>query len=308
MDNEQQPIDYSSFVPQVKFELIPISNLVSNQEYQRSVYMNHVARAAANFDLYQINPVKVSRRSGVNYVFNGQHTIEIVALVSGSRETPVWCMVYDDLVYEHEANIFANQMKYVKSLTPYEIFSANIEAGNDKQLTIRDLVESCRLIISPQSVPGGICAVSTLESIYDKQGIDMLSHVLSLLAATWEGTSESFSSSMLNGVAKVLAAYGDDIKDDVFIEKLSRVSLKEIQRSARERHTGAMGYAETLVNYYNKKNRIPLRWDKLYSHKNGSKKKAPSNGSADFAGYPNTESNNEPFPPFASTEDEAARE
>ena len=55
-------------------------------------------------------------------MFNGQHTIEIVALVSGSRETPVWCMVYDDLVYTQEADIFANQMKYVKSLLPYEIF------------------------------------------------------------------------------------------------------------------------------------------------------------------------------------------
>lgn len=43
------------------------------------------------------NPVKVSRRNGINYVFNGQHTIEIVALVSGSRDTPVWCMVYDIL-------------------------------------------------------------------------------------------------------------------------------------------------------------------------------------------------------------------
>ena len=111
-----------------------------------------------NFDLYQINPVKVSRRNGINYVFNGQHTIEIVALVSGSRETPVWCMVYDDLVYEHEADIFANQMKYVKPLLPYEIFMANIEAGNDKQLIIRDLVESydlsiTRLLFRAVSVP-----------------------------------------------------------------------------------------------------------------------------------------------------------
>ena len=77
------------YVPNVYFEQIPIKNLVSNQEYQRHLSMNHVKKAAANFDLYQINPVKVSRRNGTNYVFNGQHTIEIVALVSGSRETPV---------------------------------------------------------------------------------------------------------------------------------------------------------------------------------------------------------------------------
>ena len=95
-----------------------------------------MARTADNFDLYQINPVKVSRRDGMNYVFNGQHTIEIVAAVSGSRETPVWCMVYDDMDYEVEADVFASQQKYVKTLSSYEIFQANVEAGNDEQSTM----------------------------------------------------------------------------------------------------------------------------------------------------------------------------
>src|SRR5574344_910041 len=129
--------DYSAYVPNVHFEQIPIKNLVSNQEYQRNLSQSHIERAAAAFDLYQINPVKVSRRDGINYVFNGQHTIEIVAAVSGSRETPVWCMIYDDLSYEHEADIFANQQRFVKQLLPYEIFMANIEAGSDQQLIIR---------------------------------------------------------------------------------------------------------------------------------------------------------------------------
>lgn len=39
------------------------------------------------------------------YVFDGQHTIEIVASRSGSRDTPVWCMVYDQLQYQEEAHI-----------------------------------------------------------------------------------------------------------------------------------------------------------------------------------------------------------
>ena len=90
-------MDFRDFVPNVCFEQIPIKNLVSNQDYQRSLSPAHVAKAAAEFDIYQINPVKVSRRGGVNYVFNGQHTIEIVAAVSGSRDTPVWCMIYDEI-------------------------------------------------------------------------------------------------------------------------------------------------------------------------------------------------------------------
>jgi hypothetical protein len=170
--------DLQKFVPQVHFEQIPIKNLCSNQDYQRNLSIKHVQRAAVNFDLYQINPVKVSRRDGINYVFNGQHTIEIVALFSGSRETPVWCMVYDNLVYTQEADIFANQMKYVKSLLPYEIFMANIEAGNDRELIIRDLVESYDLTITSSSCPGGICAVSTLFNIYPKFIIRSIRHLI----------------------------------------------------------------------------------------------------------------------------------
>ena len=77
------------FVPDVRFELIPIKALVSNQDYQRLLSQQHVTKTVKNFDIRQVNPVKVSRRNGINYVFNGQHTIETVAAVSGSRDTPV---------------------------------------------------------------------------------------------------------------------------------------------------------------------------------------------------------------------------
>ena len=82
-------------IPDVSFELIPISNLVSNQEYQRPLSSGQIRRALEEFNIYQINPVKVSRRDEINYVFDGQHTCEIIAAASGSRDTPVWCMVFD---------------------------------------------------------------------------------------------------------------------------------------------------------------------------------------------------------------------
>lgn len=262
--------DLSQFVPKVHFEQIPIKNLVSNQEYQRNISIKHVQRAAAHFDPYQINPVKVSRREGINYVFNGQHTIEIIALVSNSRETPVWCMIYDDLEYEHEADIFANQQKFVKPLLPYEIFMANIEAGSDKQLIIRDLVESYGLKISSKTAPGHICAVATLESIYDRYGYHVLDRVLRLMVGTWEGVTQSLSANMLNGLARLIYAYGDNLKEDMFKDKLSRISIKELVRSATERRVGSFGFAEAMLIYYNKKTHAAaLEWNLLYSTKVG---------------------------------------
>jgi len=263
--------DLLQYVPNVHFEQIPIKNLVSNQEYQRNLSIKHVQRAAANFDPYQINPVKVSRRDGINYVFNGQHTIEIIALVSKSRETPVWCMVYDDLEYEHEADIFANQMKFTKPLMPYEIFMANIEAGSDKHLIIKDLVESYDLSITPSSTLGGICAVSALEKIHDKYGFHTLDRVLRLCIGTWEGTPHSLSANMMNGVARLINAYGDDLKDDTFKEKVGRCSVKEISRNAKERRPGSLGFAEALLLAYNKKCRFQLKMELLYTHKTPKK-------------------------------------
>ena len=68
------------FVPNVHFELIPIKDLVSNQEYQRNLSWSHVKKAVENFDLNQINPIKVSRRNGTNYVFNGQVSTQLRSL------------------------------------------------------------------------------------------------------------------------------------------------------------------------------------------------------------------------------------
>lgn len=259
--------DYSLFVPKVHFELIPIKNLVSNQEYQRNLSRSHIERAAENFDIHQINPVKVSRRDGINYVFNGQHTIEIVALVSGSRETPVWCMIYDELEYQNEADIFANQMKYVKPLLPYEIFMANLEAGNQEQLMIRDLVQSYGMTIGAQKAPGVICAVSTIEGIYQKYGYQTLSRTLRLCIATWEGDVSSFSSNILKATAKLIVTYKDELDDEVFKEKLGVISIKTLSRNAKDRRPGAMGYAEAMVIEYNGKKKFSpyrLSINKLY--------------------------------------------
>lgn len=270
--------DYSYFVPKVHFELIPIKNLVSNQEYQRNLSIPHVRRTVANFNLYQVNPVKVSRRDGVNYVFNGQHTIEIIATVSESRDTPVWCMIYDDLDYMQEADIFANQQKFVKPLVPYEVFMANVEAGNDVQLIIKSLVESYGLVISSSKVPGGVCAIASLEYIHERFGFHVLDRALRLCVGTWEGDESSLSANMLKGVAQLIVAYGDALKDDVFKEKLSRFSAREIGRTAKERKAGALGYAEAMLLAYNKKLKAPLRLAKLYI----SKPEAPERNDMEY--------------------------
>ena len=254
-------------IPDVTFELIPIRNLVSNQEYQRPLSESHIRKALEEFDVYQINPVKVSRRDGINYVFDGQHTIEIIATESQSRDTPVWCMIYDDLQYKEEAHIFADQQKHVKNLVPYETFKAHIEAGDEKYKLIEATVNSYGLKITKTQLSGGICAVTTLEKIFDKYGRNVLDSVIRILVSTWEGEVYSYSGSMLMGIAKIIVTYGDSLKEDIFKEHVGKLPVKSIIRAAKERGPGALGYAEAMMIAYNNKNKYRLSLRRLYGGK-----------------------------------------
>lgn len=259
-----------SCIPDVHFDLIPIRDLVSNQNYQRKLSEGHIMSTIQEFDVCQINPVKVSRRDGFNYVFDGQHTIEIVASVSGSRETPVWCMVYDDLKYEEEAHIFSEQQKHVKSLVPYETFIAHVEAGDNKQTMISSMVNGYGLKITKNYNPGCICAVGALEYIYDQYGYEILDRTLRLTLATWEGDKLSLSSGMLKGIARLIYVFGDKLDDEIFKDHVGNNTAKAIARVAKDRRPGTLGYAEALVLAYNHKNKRYLSMNKLFW--NGKKK------------------------------------
>ena len=141
-------------------------------------------------------------------------------------------------------------MTYVKPLLPYEPFMASIEAGSDKYLIIQDLVESYNLTLSSAKIPGGICAISTLETIYDKHGFHVLDHVLRLIIGTWEWEPNSLSANMLNGVSRLVVAYGDQIKDTVFKERLGKISIKTLSQTAKDRRVGSFGYAEAILIFF----------------------------------------------------------
>ncbi len=74
----------------------------------------------------------------------------------------------------------------------------------------------------------------------------------------------------MNGSALLVAAYGDALDDAIFKAKLGALSIKAISRTAKDRRSGALGYAETMVLEYNgrkKGNSKRLPMSKLYSSK-----------------------------------------
>lgn len=75
---------------------------------------------------------------------------------------------------------------------------------------------------------------------------------------------------MLNGLARLIYAYGDNLKEDMFKDKLGSISIKELVRSASERRVGSLGFAEAMLIFYNKKTHASaLEWNLLYTTKIG---------------------------------------
>ena len=126
-------------------------------------------------------------------------------------------------------------------------------------MIIRDLVESYGLEIGTKKASCVICAVSTLEQIYQKYGYHTLSRVLRLCIGTWEGDMNSFSANILNGITKLISVFGDQLNDEIFKEKVGAISVKQLVRTAKERHAGSMGYAEAMLIEYNGKKKNPAQ-------------------------------------------------
>ena len=159
--------------------------------------------------------------------------------------------------------------------------SIKVEGKAEPVITWHDIIVDGRerkdicehLHVGPSATPGNICAVSTLENIFDKYGYDVLDRTLLLCIGTWEGAKQSLSANMLNAVARLIYVYGDTLSNERFKEKLSRVSAKEISRTARDRRNGSLGYAEALVIEYNRKSHTNLlSMSALYANKPAKRK------------------------------------
>ena len=58
---------------------------------------------------------------------------------------------------------------------------------------------------------------------------------LRLCVGTWEGDMNSLSANFLYAVARIVNAYGDALKDDLFKERIGAMSVKLLTRTAKER-------------------------------------------------------------------------
>lgn len=260
MNKEQ----FDEFVPNVDFMLIPCNQLTSDVAYQRECSERFVKKVSSNFDKNMLKVVRVSDRDGKYWVWDGQHSIEIVKSVSGNDDTPIWCMVYHGLTYEQEASLFSKQQQYEKSLMAVNITNAKLEAKDPDTVMINHILNANGYAFGYKINDYTIKATDSVEYIYREFGEECLSRCLSLIADTWKGRCEYVRGPLLKAVAKLCYIYGDELDDDAFVKRLSGVTKNEIRIEVNSiSPIGKVNYLRALVNLYNKKGGKKLSVSKL---------------------------------------------
>ena len=109
-----------------------------------------------------------------------------------------------------------------------------------------------------------LACISALEWIYEHFSYHTFDRSLRLCVAAWEGDVYSMHGLLLKAIAIMVMVYKDELRDEIFKEKLGVVSPKDIARTARERGGGTLGVVEVLLTEYNKRMKgNMLSWKKL---------------------------------------------
>ena len=86
-----------------------------------------------------------------------------------------------------------------------------------------------------------------------------------LNVGAWGGDAAALTENMLKGVSSIADTFGDALKVSMFVDKVGGHSPKELHRTAQERRSGSMGYAEAGLLAYNYRMKHPLKMERLYA-------------------------------------------
>jgi hypothetical protein len=228
-----------------KLEEVDIKKLDVDDRYQRELQEGRVKRMVKEFNPLQVGAIQTSRRNGRLTVIDGQHRLA-AAKELGLKKMP--CVVHDDLTPEEEAALFVRLQLDRRSLKPVERFEAQVFAGDERADQIRRATQAAGYTIGQANhSPNRITAVVALERIYKRFGEQHLRQTLKFLREVWDGDLGAVNGYFIQGVAQLLANYGDRIGVPEKL-RLQEASPRTIIRHAQGNGFAGGGYMPGVVS------------------------------------------------------------
>lgn len=249
-----------------EFKQMNTKMLTVDPSYQRDVDMARVRKMVKEWNPCLVHPVKVSKRNGKYFIFDGQHTSEALKLRNKGYDTQIWCQVFNGLTWLDEVELFLAQNGNSRAVKMNDKFRARMNAGDEDVVKMVRTAESLGIIIDfkGSKAYNKIVALTTLARIFKNTTDGEYVRILKLIRDTWGGVPESYSSEILKGVYIFVKAYGDDFKDSAFIKRLGSISPTVIIREAKASAApGDSKYARQILAVYNQNTRSGRLPDKL---------------------------------------------
>lgn len=207
------------------FAVVALDELHIDKSYQRSL-QNHVKIIARDWNPTKCDPLKINfRADGLFYVWDGQHRLE-AARLRGIKY--LLCDIVVGLTQSQEAELFGCQGVGIKKPDPYDIFKANVCAGEEIDTAIKDMCDDYDLLVNRNNKKAGNLSCLTLARKIFEKGIEDREYfewVLELLhKARWNEFPQSHCHRVINSLYEIRKSSGEE---NEFIQRKLVAYLKE---------------------------------------------------------------------------------
>jgi hypothetical protein len=249
------------------FESIPARLITVNRNYQRDAKSAEINKIVSEFDYHLVNPVKVVKRDGFYYAWDGQQTAAALFTKFG-KEYLVPCLVYYDIdTSKEEARLLVGcntNGGAGKKLTALEIWKALIWQDDETALKIKKILDENGFKVSA----GGsrvskytISAINAVQSAYKTLTEKQFLQMLRIVKESWNGDPDSLSATIIKAMTRFVKTYDGKFNEQNLIRRLSKRSPLEIIRNGRTSLCkGDAKWAREILAIYNNgttTNRLP---------------------------------------------------
>lgn len=240
-----------------EYRTLNTKELLIDDLYQRDVDPKRLMRMVKDYDPCLTNTVKVSRRDGKYYVFDGQHTISMLKAVKAKgNDTTVDCKVFHGLTRLDEMELFVAQNGISSPVSTIAKYRALYNFG-DKDVCgmVKAAAEAgVKVDFKPGPASFKCVAVSTLMKTYLSMPYQEFVDMLLVLGKAWNGIPESFSAEILNGMCAFYKTYAGRFTNVNLVKSLKRVLPVQIVREGKSigaTRSSSAAYARIILRVYN---------------------------------------------------------
>lgn len=232
-------------------EVLPISEIVVDPDYQRDLRHDLVNKIAREYDIVKAGPILISKRGGHLYCVDGQHRL---AGAAQAGETEIFAHVVHGLNQEQEAELRLARNDR-RSDSTFEKFRTRLVMHDPKAEAIVELARQFGTQINLEAnVHKGINAIAACEALYDAGdgGGVWLSRSLKFLSEAFDGdlNGPHVTMAMMKSAAWFIDRHMGvgEANFKEMAERVGRVGAADIDRKARAHQAGLGG--SLWLNYY----------------------------------------------------------